>query len=204
MCNFKWLCCRIQGGFGFARCGRNEMAAGGMKGRADGTNIWEVWCNKDAGRLWGNIWKRPIRAWKSDSTPQPPPLPPSCASLRGSVDAPDCVRLTRRTRRARHFVCTEGRPSVLPSWSRGERSWRVFYFCFFFPASARIKIILGNFWGFEKEITITGPYCLRSSAFAHWKPQREAICFYWHTTSCFLFCFFKLWALSSLWSASKQ
>lgn len=64
----------------------------------------------------------------------------------------DRVRLTRRTRQARHFVCTEGRLSVLPVQAEesGVRARRVFFFFFLPPASARIKIILGNFWGFWK------------------------------------------------------
>lgn len=121
MCNFKWLCCRIQGGFGFARCGRNEMAAGGMKGRADGTNIWEVWCNKDAGRLWGNIWKRPIRAWKSDSTP---PTPSSSTVLRESAWL--CGRSRLRAPNVADSpstpLCLHGRPSVCASQLKPRRA----------------------------------------------------------------------------------
>lgn len=46
----------------FICCGGMKWRRGGMKGRADGKNIWEVWCNKDTGSLWGNIWDSHMRA----------------------------------------------------------------------------------------------------------------------------------------------
>lgn len=69
-CDFKCLFCWIQGSFSHVEpihvLQRNEVMEGGMKGRADGKSIWEVWCNKDTGCLWGNIWKRFIHACKTN------------------------------------------------------------------------------------------------------------------------------------------